>query len=953
VGWGEQRCSVGSAASQVVLKRCCIGLNERQPWRLAKPEQTWRRPGANLAQTWRRRGADVAQTWGRRGADGAVTYSRPVLLSPAAVLQFGPFSLDLGAARLTRAGHVVALRPKAFDVLRVLAERPGLLVTKDELLDSVWGRRFVSESVIKAVVSELRLALADGLTATHWIETVPRRGYRFAMPPASADAVAVVAGAVVAPQLGNIPPALMAPIGREAELASLATLLQAHRLVTIAGPSGVGKTRLALACAVAQGPRWREGVWFVELAPRTPESTDTLALCTALAHTLGLAAAARDSAALAATLRPLQLLLVVDNAEHLLAPLAPLLGTLLAQAPGLRVLVTSQEPLHIAAEHVFRLAPLDVPHARDDGDITRLMASGAMRLFLERAAARQPGFSLGLDQHALVASICRALDGLPLALELAAARVPVLGVQGIAGLLSGPGEASNDERLQLLNNGQRDAVARQSSLRNALQWSHALLDDAQRRVFRRLSVFRGGFSLLAAQAVCADDRLDRWGVLDALDGLVDKSLVVSTADAEGGTRFMLLGSPRSFALERLHQAGEEQSTQQRHLHAQCQAWCEADAQVFATPALVWLARHRADVDNLRAALQFAGREGHSSSDAEAALALVVHARMLWSRAGLVAEGHAWCEAVRGQASRTTDAALQRGFEMATVILAMYGNAYPRSGAALGAEQLAQRFLQAGEAELAYHALYMSHQLRVWAGQEAGDSSGLIAQMTALEQTHWSELLTRHGRMLRAYECHLAGDFEAYLLFCRDELARMRRLGALAESWNTAQGLMLAESDAGHATAALEVGRLAMSEVRQAGQLRQHTALAAVWTTLLSASGDSAGTRQALQELLPALHSAGTPWMAQVALAWLPASEGRWQAAARLLGWCQASQSPQRAEPSSKPGRTVMQAQQALLAHLTQHSASTEMAQWLSEGGLLNQAQAEQEALASAAPSCPA
>jgi predicted ATPase/DNA-binding winged helix-turn-helix (wHTH) protein len=880
-----------------------------------------------------------------RSSSTAVTYSRPVPLSPAAVLQFGPFALDLGAARLTRAGLAVALRPKAFDVLRVLAQSPGVLVTKDELLDSVWGRRFVSESVIKAVVSELRLALGDADSATHWIETVPRRGYRFAVPPQAPAPVST--DLPVSPHIGNIPPALAAPIGRETELVTLSALLQSHRLVTIAGPSGVGKTRLALACAAAQqGPPWREGVWFVELAPRSADTTDTLALCATLAHTLGLAAAAaRDSAVLAATLRPLQLLIVVDNAEHLLSPLAPLLSSLLAQAPGLRVLVTSQEPLHIAGEHVFRLTPLDVPEVGQDGDITRLMASGAMRLFLQRAAARQPGFSLGADQHALVASICRALDGLPLALELAAARVPVLGVQGIAGLLSGPGEASNDERLQFLNQGQRDAVARQSSLRNALQWSHALLDDAQSRVFRRLGVFRGGFNLLAAQAVCTDDTLDRWGVLDALHGLVDKSLVVSTAGAEGSTRFMLLESPRSFALERLQQAVEVDGTRLRHLQAAVSAWQEANAQAFDTPSLVWLARHRPDIDNLRAALQWAGRPGASSNEAEAALALVVNARMLWARAGLVIEGRAHCEAVRAQAGVTADAALQRGFAMAIVILAMYGNAYPRSEAAESAEQLALRCQQAGEAEQAYHALYICRQLRVWAGSDTGDRLGLVAQMTALEQVHWSELLTRHGRMMRAYEDRLAGRFDAYLLFCRDELARMRRLGAMAESWGAAQGLMLAESDAGHPAAALEVGRLALAEIRQAGQLRQHTALAAIWTTLLAVSGDGAGTRLSLHELLPALHSAGTPWMAQVALAWLPASEGRWQAAAQLLGWCQATQS---AQPAARPGRTVHQAQQALHDQLTQRSDSAELVHWLAAGALLNHSQAEQLALAAAA-----
>jgi predicted ATPase/DNA-binding winged helix-turn-helix (wHTH) protein len=861
----------------------------------------------------------------------------------AAVLQFGPFALDVGAARLTRAGQAVALRPKAFDMLRMLAERPGQLVTKDELLDSVWGRRFVSESVIKAVVRELRVALAGGVeeSATmQWIETVPRRGYRFA----AVQFAQVKQVPPVAQSIGNIPPALLPLIGREVELAALAFALPTQRLITIAGPSGVGKTSLALAYAAAQGPIWREGVWFIELAPRAAECTDAAALCAALAQTLGLAAAAaKDASALAMTLRPLQLLLVLDNAEHLLAPLAPLVATLLAQAPGLSLLVTSQEPLHVAGEHVFRLSPLHVPDVNDDGDIGQLMQSAAMRLFVERATAQAPGLRLDADQHAAAARICRALDGLPLALELAAARVAVLGVQGIAGLLEGSSnQASNDERLHLLSHGPRNAVARQSSLRNALQWSHALLDDAQCRVFRRLGVFRGGFSLAAAQLVCTDDALDAWGVLDAVQGLVDKSLVVASDDGEGATRFMLMESPRSFALERLQQAEETDTTRQRHLQAMQALWQAANAAALVTPSLIWLARHRPDLDNLRAALIWAGRADHDAADA--ALELVVNTRMLWSRAGLDAEGRTHCEAVRAQAGLTANAALQRDFAMTVALLSMYGNVFPRDLAALSAQQLAAAYLHASDPVQAYSALHVTRQLRVWAGADAAERAALIAQMTALEQPHWSPLLARYGRHARAYEHRLNGDFEQYLRFCRDELVRMRQLGAVAEAWSAAQGLMLAESDAGHHAAALEAGRSALDEIRRAGQLRQYTALAAIWTTLLAVSGDAVGVRDSLHELLPALHSAATPWMAQVALAWLPANEDRVQEAAQLLGWCDASHA---AVPTSRPGQTVSRALQTLREELKQRIDSATLAHWQAEGALLSHAQAEQLALAAA------
>lgn len=900
----------------------------------------------------------------RYGLASAARYSQAVLPTRPGVLQFGPYTLDLGAAQLTRAGQAVALRPKAFDLLRVLAERPGELVTKDELLDSVWGRRFVSESVIKSVVSELRQVLGDGSSSAPWIETVPRRGYRFAAAvlaalPAAAPGPAPAASAKMDAGTGttqsvatatspapsapvfnanHFPVVLAPPVGREADLATLGGMLESHRLVTIAGPAGVGKTRLALAWAATQQSVWRDGMWWVELAPRAAETTDAAALCAALAQTLGLGpAAARDSSALAAALRPLQLLMVLDNAEHLLAALAPLLATLLAQAPGLRLLLTSQEPLHIAGEQVFRLAPLDVPLPGDDGDAARLMASGAVRLFVERAGARLPGFRLEPAQQGSVAGICRALDGLPLALELAAARISVLGIQGIARLLV-VGAGDDSARLHLLKHGSRDALPRQSSLRNALEWSHALLDDAQRRVFRRLGVFRGGFTLEAAQAVSSDDALDHWGVLDAVHGLVDKSLVVGSASAHGTPRFTMLESLRSFALERLAEAGETVSTRNRHLQAAMAVWTQSNAQVLQTPLLAWQAQYQPEIDNLRAALQWAQREGGPAEDA---LRLVVQARMFWHCAGLVGEGRAHCEAVRAQAGLSTEASLRGGFALAVALLALYGNAYAPAEAALGAEQAAVAFEYGGDQLHAYHAHYLAYQLRLRAGDHSGRDVA-VARLAALEDPQWNDLLTRFGRTARGYEHRLSGRLDDYLLFCRDERARMRRQGAVVESWSMAHGLMLAEHDAGHSAAALAAGREALAEIRAAGRLRQHATFFALWTTLLAAGGESAGTRLALAELLPALHSAGTPWMAQVALAWLAASDGRVADAARLLGWHEAEQCKQRGLAS---GPTITRVMQALGQHLAQQASAADLSTWREQGAELGDGGAEALSLA--------
>nr|WP_316638903.1 winged helix-turn-helix domain-containing protein [uncultured Roseateles sp.] len=833
----------------------------------------------------------------------------------AAPLLFGPFKLDLAAAQLLRDGQVLPLRPKAYELLVALACRPGELVTKDELLDTVWGRRFITEGVIKAVVAELRGVLGDDPKAPRWITTVPRRGYRFA--EAGVDSAPSPAQPAVAAGSGNVPLGLEPVIGRETELAALSVLLADHRLLTLAGPSGIGKTRLAWALAdlQSQGRSWSDGVWFVELAALLPESCDAGLLCATIAQTLQLGAGASgDVAALARALQPLKLLLLLDNAEHLLPQLAPLLAALLPQAPTLRIVLTSQEPLRIPGEQLFRLEPLSLPPVADDGDRQRLMGSSAVRLFVQRVAARMPGFALAAQQQRAVADICRALDGLPLALELAAARVPLLGVHGIADLLLGDEDGA---RLALLNQGARNAVPRQRSLRDALQWSHALLDETQRRVLRRLAVFRGGFNLGSAQLVCSDQPLDLgqggaledWGVLDALHALVDKSLLAPASEPGALPRFKLLESVRAFALELLGQSGEWPATQARHWRAMCVYWAQADARALSDPSLDWMTRHLPELDNLRVALRWACTEPAPTG---AGLRLLGHTALLWHRAGFAAEGRGWCEQLREQALGTADASLRGGFELVVAALSSYASAYPPAEGAAAARHAVQVFEAGADAVRAYFSLYLLNQLTQ--SQPRTEGEDLLARMGHWEQSGWSELLTRYGRMARGYRSRLAGRSEDYLAFCRSEFARCRRLGARAESWGAAQGLMLAEHDVGAVGEALQVGRETLAEIRGAGQLRQHLALLAVWTTMLAQSGNTAGTRAALSEGLPALSGAGTAWMAHVALAWLAAHEGRHDDAGRLLGWHDAAQL-QHSRPAA--GGYIARSLQALDQHLEQ------------------------------------
>lgn len=866
--------------------------------------------------------------------------SAPSPQASAAALHFGPFTLDRAAGQLRRDGEPVALRPKAFDLLLALASRPGALVSKDELLDTVWGRRFISEGVIKTVVGELRTALGDDPKQPRWIETVARRGYRFAATAAVAPAAELVATADTPdqprirphtqphtrPATGNLPAALTPTLGREQELAALTSLLALHRLLTLAGPSGIGKTQLALALAAAQCPAWPDGVWLVELAPLAAETTNAATLLALLAQALKLgSASASSSAALASALQPLALLLVLDNAEHLLDTLAPLLAQLLAQAPQLHVVLTSQEPLRIPGEQVFRLAPLAVPLATDDNDAALLMASGAVQLFVNRVAGCLPGFALAPQQQQAVAQICRALDGLPLALELAAARVPLLGVHGIAALLLGN---DDDPRLQLLTQGARTASSRQRTLRDALQWSHELLDERQRRVFRRLGVFRGGFTLAAAQTVCSDPTLDAWAVLDAVQALAEKSLVTTPAQPGATPRFKLLESLRSFALERLADAGETDAIRRRHLAATLSYWTRADLRGLSDPVLAWLTEHAPEIDNLRAALRHASHPGsvsvndgtgdspHDTEQAVAAddaLALFVASSLLWCRADIAAEGRAWCEALRLQAERTDNPVLRRGFDLSLAVLSLYGGAYPPADGAAAAVRAADGFEQAGDRVRGYYALNLVYQLRLRAAHP-DPQAGVLARMQQLEQPGWSVLLMRYRRLVVGYEHRLAGRSNDYLAYCRTELALCRQHGAVSEGWNAAQGLMLAEQDIGNSAAALAVAEQALAEVRAAGRMRQHAALLALWATMLAESGDTQAARRALAEALPTLRSLSTAWMVDLALAWLAHQEQRDPAAAQLIGWLE---SAQRGRSGNPPGQYIVRSLQLLCTRLEQ------------------------------------
>jgi predicted ATPase/class 3 adenylate cyclase/DNA-binding CsgD family transcriptional regulator len=421
-----------------------------------------------------------------------------------------------------------------------------------------------------------------------------------------------VAKAVISQRL---PVQLTSFVGRDAELTQLRELLAQNRLVTLSGAGGAGKTRLAIQLAAQLTGEFGDGVWYVDLAP----ITDPEVVAVAVARALGLPDQPGRSTmdALARFVADRQMLVVLDNCEHLLDACADLVVALLGTAAGLTMLATSREPISVAGEVSWRVPSLSL---RDE----------AIELFTDRARHVRPEFAVGDDNLAAVGEICRRLDGLPLAIELAAARVRALSVAEILDSLH--------DRFRLLTGGARTAVRRQQTLRASVDWSHALLTEPERVLFRRLAAFLGGFDFPAAQAVAGHGEVERFQVLDLLTLLVDKSLVV-TDDSGGRTRYRLLETVRQYGLEKLAESGEPDAVRARHRDHYTSMAALLDAPA-GSDYEQRLEQAEIEIDNLRAAFGWS----RDNSDVELALALASSLQPLWDARGRLREGLTWFDA---------------------------------------------------------------------------------------------------------------------------------------------------------------------------------------------------------------------------------------------------------------------------------------------------------------------
>jgi len=698
----------------------------------------------------------------------------------AVPLRFGRFELRPNQRELRIDGHPAKLGTRAFDILAVLAARRERTVSKHELLDLVWPDLVVEENNLQVHVSALRKLLGPSSIAT-----IPGRGYRFTAAvaestpsretgdagpagsaardddgDAGADSRAVLPPrrrlASVGATLHNLPAASPPLHGRVADLTSLLVLLGTHRLVTVAGAGGIGKTRLAQAAAAAAVSDYRDGAWLVELAPLSEPGL----VLDSVARTLGVPLPLTGGAeGLAARVADRRLLLVLDNCEHLLDAVSGLADALLRGTEGVSVLATSQHSLRLPDEHVLRLGTLPVPDAAAAPETASPEDGDALTLFEERARAVQPRFALTAATRGAALDICRQLDGIPLAIELAAARLPLLGLEGLRQRL--------DDRFRVLTSGTRLAPARQQTLRAALEWSHAHLSADEQAIFRRLGVFQGSFGLDASQAVAAGEGLDAWDVLEGLGALVDKSLVL----AEPGEipRYRLFETPRAFALDRLADAGEARATRHRHAEAMHATWTRGDDVRWLPGRTDEAAARLDDLDNLRAALSWtASPEGNRALHVE----LVVASSWFWQPALLEAEGERVCR--QALACLGPDTPPERE---ATLLLAFarLSHQHDAAGELAALGRAAGLFREVGDLQGAFAALALRARKLVWRFEPQATERA-IADAASSWSSDWPPLLQGPLMQARAYACEALDRPEDGQPMLEEIVALARRLG---------------------------------------------------------------------------------------------------------------------------------------------------------------------------------
>ena len=656
---------------------------------------------------------------------------------------FGPYCLVKWARLLLRDGEPVPIGSRAFDLLVTLVESRDTVLSRAELLQRVWPGSRVHENNLPVHISALRKALGGDETGQRYIATVTRRGFRFVAPVTHEESrFRRPAGDAEAPSglpRGNISPLAARLIGRADETAAIAAELRQAALVSIVGPSGIGKTSLARAVAIDESERFADDVWLVDLAALTDGAELPSAAATTLALPMGAGPITADT--VATRLRNSRLLLVLDNCEHLRAAAAALAAVILATCPAVTILTTGLERLGLPEEQVVRIGPLTVPPAEPPIDARGLFDFSASALFIERAKAVDRLFAATDRNAGTIADICRSLDGVPLAIELAASRHASLGLEQIRRGLA--------DRFVLLVGGSAAGAARHRTLAAAQDWSYGLLTPREQAVLRRVSLFVGGFDLPAADAV-----VDGPAEAD-LARLVERSLLVlDRKDPE--PRYRLLDSTRCHAAEKLAESGEAGASRRRHAEHFTTLVERAEHHWESEATTLWQDRLLPDLANLRAALDWSfGPNG----EAVLGQLLCAASLRLWHGLSLMAEYRQWLERAMAQPIEGDDPLAARlWLAAARSVLAVAA----RGEAAEHAVALAR---SAGDRRTLGRALAVHGDGRRRGGDVAGAEAALTEAVTLLRA---ADTVKSCGEALQQL---------AIIRFHQHEIAESRRLNA--------------------------------------------------------------------------------------------------------------------------------------------------------------------------------
>lgn len=583
--------------------------------------------------------------------------SLPQIGSPGAIrLRFGPFELNVAERSLKKANQALPLGGRAYDILVALLENAGEVVGKAELIARAWPDVTVEEGSLRVHLSALRKALGDGQFGNKYIANVQGQGYSFIAPvarlPADHDSGSASAG------MPNLPPALGRMLGRNNVVLEIQGLLQTgQRLITILGAGGIGKTTVALSVGHRALADFSGAAFFVDLST----VNDQVHLIGAIASAVGLGPQLVDpKAALLNFLRPRKALIILDSCEHLIEKAADIAGHIFRNAPDIYLLATSREAFHVAGERVVGLCPLDCPPEQPGLTASEAIAYPAVRLFAERVSARRGEFSLRDDEAPMVAEICRKLDGIPLAIELAAGRAAVLGVGNTVARLG--------SRLDLLKFGRRTANPRHQTLIATLDWSHDHLSEIERVVLRRVAIFVGRFTLEAVLAVAEEVGIDESEISGALGNLVNKSLIGVWTESRGRF-YRLLDTTRAYALEKLATSGERDSIARRHASFSIQMLESNPVNLFDlefTEAAVDAVRDY--LGNVRAALEWSF--GPNGNDA-AAIRLAATASQPLLAMSLLLECRTWMEKAIDRMPSDCDPRHQMKIHAALALSLMY------------------------------------------------------------------------------------------------------------------------------------------------------------------------------------------------------------------------------------------------------------------------------------------